>query len=216
MSNYEKQNFQSGQILKASELNHMEDGIYQLSEEVVKSVNGIMPDENGEITFDKPFAFLIEHSISVDFPEYNSIKCINKTLAEIREAFFYYKKHAIVGRLNRYNADLDEDDYRELKSYTIDYNGSNGGFRYILRFDDDIPPYICDINANTITLDPNWVAPVEPIAIPDTTESNMHLATDENGNKVWVKNPVYITTDEVNRLIDAKLSSITNAEEVSY
>lgn len=34
MSNYEKQNFVSGQILKAEHLNHMEDGIGQLSEEV--------------------------------------------------------------------------------------------------------------------------------------------------------------------------------------
>ena len=33
MSNYEKQNFVSGQILKAEHLNHMEDGIGQLSEE---------------------------------------------------------------------------------------------------------------------------------------------------------------------------------------
>jgi lysophospholipase L1-like esterase len=34
MSNYEKQNFVSGQILKAEHLNHMEDGIGQLSEEI--------------------------------------------------------------------------------------------------------------------------------------------------------------------------------------
>ena len=35
MSNYEKQNFVSGQILKAEHLNHMEDGIGQLSEDKV-------------------------------------------------------------------------------------------------------------------------------------------------------------------------------------
>ena len=32
MSSYEKQNFVRGQILKAEQLNHMEDGIEQLSE----------------------------------------------------------------------------------------------------------------------------------------------------------------------------------------
>ena len=31
---YEKQNFQSGQILKAEHLNHMEDGIEQISEDI--------------------------------------------------------------------------------------------------------------------------------------------------------------------------------------
>lgn len=35
MSEYVKQNFESGQILKAEHLNHMEDGIGQLSEEKV-------------------------------------------------------------------------------------------------------------------------------------------------------------------------------------
>lgn len=34
MSNYEKQNFTSGQILKADHLNHMENGIGQFSEEL--------------------------------------------------------------------------------------------------------------------------------------------------------------------------------------
>lgn len=47
MSSYEKQNFVSGQILKAEHLNHIEDGIGQLDQkyhnEVVKSVNSKTP-----------------------------------------------------------------------------------------------------------------------------------------------------------------------------
>lgn len=48
MSNYEKQNFVSGQILKADHLNHMEDGISTLSEEIddLKASGGI----SGETT----------------------------------------------------------------------------------------------------------------------------------------------------------------------
>ena len=144
----------------------------------VKTINGMTPDENGNVVFDKPFSFIIEHSTSVDYPQFNYIKCLNKTLAEIRQAFAQHKKHAIVGRLNLYNADLDKDDYRELKQYSIDYNGKDGGFRYILHFDDDIPNYICDINADTITTDPEWVAPLASV------KSFNGILPDENGNIV--------------------------------
>ena len=41
MSSYEKQNFVSGQILKAEHLNHIEDGIGQLSEEKVNKHFGV-------------------------------------------------------------------------------------------------------------------------------------------------------------------------------
>lgn len=44
MSNYEKQNFISGQILKAEHLNHMEDGIGQLSGEIVEIRDYIVKD----------------------------------------------------------------------------------------------------------------------------------------------------------------------------
>ena len=43
MSNYEKQNFISGQILKAEHLNHMEDGIGQLSEAGITTREHIIP-----------------------------------------------------------------------------------------------------------------------------------------------------------------------------
>ena len=38
MSDYVKQNFTSGQILKAEHLNHMEDGIEQLSEGMAQNI----------------------------------------------------------------------------------------------------------------------------------------------------------------------------------
>ena len=47
---YTKQNFVKGQTLKADHMNHIEDGISTLSEEIVKSINGIKPDANGNIT----------------------------------------------------------------------------------------------------------------------------------------------------------------------
>lgn len=54
---YTKQNFIKGQILKADHLNAMETGIEAndaavaaLSEEMVKSINGLKPDANGNIT----------------------------------------------------------------------------------------------------------------------------------------------------------------------
>ena len=43
MSEYIKQNFESGQILKAEHLNHMEDGITALSDKV-SNLNGGNPD----------------------------------------------------------------------------------------------------------------------------------------------------------------------------
>ena len=50
MSNYEKQNFVSGQILKAEHLNHMEDGIGYLSEEIGTYKKIVVQDTEPEDT----------------------------------------------------------------------------------------------------------------------------------------------------------------------
>lgn len=54
-------------------------------------------------------------------------------------------------------------------------------------FGDDLCPIIFDKESNTVYLDPNWVAPVEPIPAPATAEIGQVVAVkavDENGKPI--------------------------------
>lgn len=49
---YEKQFFEDGQVLEATHLNHIEDGISSIDINSVKTINGVSPDDNGNIEAD--------------------------------------------------------------------------------------------------------------------------------------------------------------------
>ena len=141
---------------------------------VVKTVNGVVPDEAGNIVSDIAFPVRIMHVFCPSEPDstmFNYVKS-NKTAAQIREALFDMTKYASVVVLVYYNADTDETDYRYCKRFSLDLNGQDGGYRYILSFGDDLAPYIVDVNADTITLDPDWVA-----------SDAENILTDANGGK---------------------------------
>ena len=69
---------------------------------------------------------------------------------------------------------------------------ATGGMVYTIHFGDYAPPVIVDVDANTITLDPNWVAPAEPIT--EWVQSDWN-ESDET-NKAFIKNKPELATDD--------------------
>ena len=164
---YTKQNFVKGQTLKAEHLNHMEDGISELDNTVVKSVNGVFPNEDGNIVSDKAFR--------EDMSVFDGRVMARKTAQEIADACIQTKTAPVFTCIFDNNTDMRYIS-TEIESRFVGTMGVDGHFVRVLHFDDDkVPPIIVDGVNNTITVDPDWAA-VKP---------NQYLTTDANGNKVW-------------------------------
>lgn len=99
MSNYEKQNFVSGQVLKAEHLNHMEDRLVQLSED--KPYQQYVTDENGISKWEDRTHY-IRHELIVILPE----------------IYIENKKSAVVTEYANY-----EQTFKAGQIYNIIYNG---------------------------------------------------------------------------------------------
>ena len=68
MSNYEKQNFQSGQILTAAQLNHIEEGIEKILPAIEAAEQQLVTDANGELMWEnKSHGYSFQEQIL--FPE---------------------------------------------------------------------------------------------------------------------------------------------------
>lgn len=136
----------------------------------VKTVNGIEPDENGAVEFDKAFPVLITHMI---FPAFSDIKC-NKTCEEIYNGILTQEINAASIALLRYFS-TSEEEYRYCTNVVLEKVDRNFTKRFFFYFGDDIAPYIIDVEANTITIDPDWVAPTPCVKTVNG------IAPDENG-----------------------------------
>ena len=164
---YTKQNFVKGQTLKAEHLNHMEDGISELDNIVVKSVNGVFPNEDGNIVSDKAFR--------EDMSVFDGRVMARKTAQEIADACIQSKTAPVFTCIFDSNTDMRYVS-TEIESRFVGTMGVDGHFVRVLHFDDDkVPPIIVDGVNNTITVDPDWTA----------VKSNQYLTTDTNGNKIW-------------------------------
>ena len=107
----------------------------------VKSVNGVTPDENVDVTFDKAFPVLITHLV---FPGFSDIKC-NKTCDEINSGVLNQNINAASIALLLYTALTKAEEYRYCKNIVLEKNEAmEFTKRYILDFGDDIAPYIVD------------------------------------------------------------------------
>lgn len=137
----------------------------------VKTVNGIVPDENGDIKSDIAFPVLITH---MKFPMFDDIKC-NKTCQELHNGLLTQSTDASSIALLLYTAEPKSEVYYYCENFLVDKNGQDGGVRFILNFGKEIRPYIVDVNANTITLDADWVAPAACVKTVNGVEP------DENG-----------------------------------
>ena len=187
---YTKQNFVKGQTLKAEHLNHMEDGISELDHIIVKSVNGVFPNEDGNIVSDKAFR--------EDMSVFDGRVMARKTASEISNACIQSKTAPVFACIFDNNTDMRYIS-TEIESRFVGTMGVDGHFARVLHFDDDkVPPIIVDDINNTITVDPNWTA----------VKSNQYLTTDTNGNKIWEDKLCWSTVEKYYYVQDAVLSGM--------
>lgn len=124
-----------------------------------------------------------------------SIDSIWHSVEYLTNLFIHEAKNLCLPMVERriwMNSDSDYDMYRIfLKNYyTIE---ENNDVIVHLHFDERYPDIILKQSDKSITLDPNWVAPT---VIPETTEPNQYLTTNENGEKVWEEKLTYYTKEE--------------------
>lgn len=148
----------------------------------VKTVNGIEPDENGNIKSDIAVPVLITH---LKFPMFDDIKC-NKTYEELHHSFLTQSTEATSIALCLYTALDKSEEYRYCTNFVLEKDNGEFTKRYFLYFGEDIAPYIIDVDANTITLDPNWIKPEENVQ-PDWNQ-NDETAPDYVKNRTHYNN----------------------------
>ena len=170
LMSYVKQNFSGGQVLTATNLNHMEEGIAAAG--TVKSVNGVMPDENGKIEFGK----LLKTTSSVDVEQDGTV------ISNPTRCFNIVDGSSFGIPLNTYNQFTAEelnnssrqgfintefirlvmlsDGSKRYYCTGVEQQNSSNVFKYY--FGDELAPILADSDNNTFVLDPDWVAPSEP------------------------------------------------------
>lgn len=151
----------------------------------------------------KPFAARIHHNISANIPQLNYIQCSSPS-SEIHKVLSQDTDYSNSITLLWYNASESIKFNRALTEYKTDNLGTNKGLRYWLYFGDDIAPYIMDVNADTIIVDPDWVAPEE-----SATKSDI----DAISNELDTKQPAgdYALKSDINQLsskIDGKANAV--------
>lgn len=141
----------------------------------VKTVNGIEPDENGDIKSDSAFR--------EDMLVMNGQVMARKTASEISNAIISTTKTPIIA-CSVMGADYSTGPRYIATSFEDRYIGElpNGHYVRVLHFDGKIAPIIVDGTNNTITLDPDWVAPE---ADPEPTGVHQMLVTDADGSIKW-------------------------------
>ena len=163
---------------------------------VVKSVNGIVPDENGDVETTTILPEKILKTVSnMDVEEDGTVVSNPTRCFSIIDGSNY---GVPLNNYNLYNA-RELNDSTKLgfvdTKFTRSVMTDDGMISYTCtkvevissairkyHFDDRLAPIIVDSENNTITLDPDWVAPKDP---PVPTASHQMLVTDDNGNAAW-------------------------------
>ena len=86
MSNYEKQNFQSGQILTAAQLNHIEEGIEKILPAIENDASGkiLSLNENGILVWkDEGYGYIIEEQLLIEEMEISPNTISYKPLIDV-------------------------------------------------------------------------------------------------------------------------------------
>ena len=126
--------------------------------------------------FDKAFPVLITHMI---FPAFSDIQC-NKTCEEIYSGILTQEINAASIALLRYFS-TSEEEYRYCANVVLEKVDRNFTKRFFFYFGDDIAPFIVDVNTNTITLDPDWVAPDASDILTDSSGKKWKLIVGTDG-----------------------------------
>lgn len=148
----------------------------------VKSVNGVTPDENGDVEVNAA-----EKIAFVYMPEMGDLLC-EKTAAEIHELYSNVTTaHGLCFILRVYDftnpmAPTPDYLYNKIEVESIQNGGTYYKLIYHIHFGDVVPPVLVDAINNTITLDPDWVAPE---ADPEPTGAHQMLVTGADGSTKW-------------------------------
>lgn len=151
---------------------------------VVKTVNGVAPDENGDIKSD--------YAASVQFRDMSAmgmgLQC-NKTASEIN--LYTGKTEAV----EQYEI-VDMGAYPQTPIYRATHISKEGvydtdgttllGWKIIIYFGNLYAPVIVNTATNTITLDPDWVKPEEN-AQPDWNQNNSNAADYVKNRTHWME-----------------------------
>lgn len=127
----------------------------------VKTVNGVEPDENGDIVVNTAEKILFAY-----MPEMGDLSCA-KTAAEIHELLSNgTTTHGLYFALRVYDfsnpmAPIPDYLYNRIEVESIQNGGTYYKLIYHIHFGDVVPPVLVDAIKNTITLDPDWVKPEE-------------------------------------------------------
>lgn len=145
---------------------------------LVKTINGAEPDENGDIA-------LIENKTWQAIEMSSMPGMLNAYGIDAAEVSSYLRDNVYYHSIF-YRIIMKLDGSVETRPHThIDViRQDDGTDDVIIYHGDDLAPIIVDVSENTITLDPDWVAPAEPIPAPATAEVGQVIAVkavDENG-----------------------------------
>ena len=135
----------------------------------VKTINGVLPDESGDIQIPTVDVVQFMDLSGMGGP----IQC-NMTAEQVVRNKTGKNKLVVYRRI-----DLASDVSTDYYTHTYTALGTSA---MRIDFNDGKAPIIVDGEANTITLDPDWVAPK---TIPEPTAPYQYLTTDAEGNKIW-------------------------------
>lgn len=149
-----------------------EEGYIGNKPNVVTSVNGIVPDENGNSQI--PTVDVIQFIDASGFG--GGIQC-NKTVEEA------YNTSTGAGVLIVYRRIwVSSNDGNPTDAYTSTiYRKDSKAKTLTIDFNDGRAPIVVDANNNTITLDPNWVAPAEPVTSVNGKTGAVTLTAEDVG-----------------------------------
>ena len=146
---------------------------------VVKSVNGVAPDEAGNVVTIEPYKYVFINSPFGFIAPYTA----DELFAYATDTSHFTRSSFICRVQNPTNPTLPVQDYNCTK---IDIYSS----KMVLYFGDNVAPIIVDKSANTIVIDSNWVAPMACVKTINGIEP------DEAGNVAIEINSETVEVDE--------------------
>lgn len=207
---------ENGEIVKTSP-NNFKTGLLKTPYDDYANEDGTIPS-----AIVKNFYIIDGSAYGVPLNNYNQY-----TAAEL---IGYYRKGYILKNFERSIMLPTGNTSRFCTKYKLIKNSDNTTFSCVFYFGDDIAPIIANEADNSFTLDPDWVAPAEPIPVPTTAEVGQVVAVkavDENGKPTeWeavdgggscggIKTAI-IKQDGYDNALAGIATAATGGEEVNY
>lgn len=189
----------------------------------IKTINGKASDENGSIEIGKTVTVVFMDLMGDLTTSHSASEIMDLMLNSgeedvVRFAFGVRDFDKPMGPDPQYcHTRIDTESYYDGTSYLK--------LKFKIFFGDEVAPVIVDCIEETITTDPDWVAPIESVPAPATAEVGQVMAVkavDENGKPTeWEAMDITgtgggVTEERVNELIAEALANIPNAEEASF